>query len=549
MKKYYAFLLILVYRCLFPDDSTGQPLNKKINNLLSQAVLSNDPGASVLVARGDTILYRKAFGKANLELGLNIQPDHIFRIGSLTKQFTACAILQLAEQKKLSLNDRITKYIPGFPEHGITIEHLLTHTSGLNTGTGQWTPELRKKDLTPKELIDLFKDKSLDFAPGTAFRYNNNGYVLLGYIIERISHTTYAQFMTTHFFEPLGMKSTFIDNSSTIIHRRINGYRKEDDTYKNAGFLSMTQPYAAGNILSTTGDLFTWIKALISYRVIKKESLEKMMTSYKLSNSAQTGYGFGWWISNIQGSPAIKHDGLINGFTTFCTYLPKEKMFVTVLTNCENNNPEIIASYIASIVIGKPYHGEDIHLSADQLKSYASVYASDKYGQRILAFAGNHLLYYTRGGLREKAIPFEKDKFYFKSNLDVLSFLRDEKGGIDVMQVCTNDEKYTFRKTDSIVVIPAAINISFKDLEKYTGPYRFSNNAVLYIIREDGKLYGKGSGPGQTRQEILPYDKNSFFAVTLDAELIFHEDGNGKITGLTKLQNGEQTAVRIEDNP
>jgi len=542
MKKLFIITLfsILTQICL------GQSQERELDAMLTRAFPATGPGAAVLVAKADKIVYRKAFGKADLELNVPLKREHIFRIGSITKQFTACAILKLAEEGKLSLQDRITKFVSDYPITDITIEHLLTHTSGISTGAGAWTPETRKLDFTPQALIDSFKHQPSDFLPGAGFRYNNNGYVLLGYIIERVSGMSYERYISENFFKPLGMKNSGYDNNSSIIPGRISGYEKDNETYRNAGFLSMTQPYSAGSILSTVEDLYTWNKALTDGKVISKESLKKAHTSYLLNNGKPTGYGYGWWLGNIQGSPDIKHDGLINGFSTFAVYLPQEKVFVAVFTNCENNNPEVIASKIAAITIGKPYHTNETGLPIEQLKSYAAIYESTTEGQRTVSYEDGRLLYFVKGGAKEQLIPFGADKFYFENSLTIIEFLKKKDGGVSALVSETDGKTVTFIRTGIKSTNLYAIHISPEVLERYVGKYQFPNNFILAITKDGNRLYGKGPGPRQIRQEIVPYDTCSFFARNLDAQLLFNLDKNGTVTGLTKIQNGVAIAKKVE---
>lgn len=542
MKK----ILIVTLFSIITGICFGQSLEKELDALLTRTFPSQAPGAAVLVAKANKVLYKKAFGKANLELNVALKPGHIFRIGSITKQFTACAILKLAEEGKLSLQSDLTEFIGDYPAQGITIEHLLTHTSGINTGAGAWTPETRKLDFTPRALIDSFKFRPPDFLPGASFRYNNNGYLLLGYIVELVSGMPYEEYISRYFFKPLGMKNSGYDNTSLVPPGRASGYQRDNDLYSNAGYLSMTQPYSAGSLFSTVEDLYTWNKALTAGKVINKESLRKAQTSYTLNNGKPTGYGYGWWLGNIQGSPCIKHDGLINGFSTFALYLPQEKIFVAVLTNCENNNPEIIGSEIAGITIGKPYHTNEIGLTIEQLKSYAAVYESASEGQRTVSYEDGRLLYFVKGGAKARLIPFETDRFYFENSLDIVEFLRKKDGEITGMTLETAGKANTFTRTAIRPNNLYAINISTELLEKYVGEYQFPDNFILIITRDGNRLYGKGTGPRQIRQEIVPYDICSFFARNLDARLVFHLDKNSTVTGLTKIQNGESVARRIK---
>ena len=211
---------------------------------MAEVFTEDGPGGTVLIAKDGKILYRKAFGKANLELGVDMTPEHVFRIGSITKQFTASAILKLRDEGKLELDDDITKYLEDYPTHGhdITIKHLLTHTSRIKSYTGmeEWTAETRKKDFTPQELIEYFKYQPMDFKPGEEYRYNNSAYFILGYIIEVVSGMSYEAYIDESFFKPIGMNDSYYGSTSRIIKNRAYGYNKKDDEYINADFLSMT---------------------------------------------------------------------------------------------------------------------------------------------------------------------------------------------------------------------------------------------------------------------------------------------------------------------
>ncbi|MCA1760767.1 MAG: beta-lactamase family protein, partial [Bacteroidales bacterium] len=276
MKNLILIISLFLVISGLPKSSFSQNPEKQFDKILSEQNFENSPGFAVLVAKNDEVIYRKAFGYANLELDVPMKPEHIFRIGSITKQFTACAILKLEEEGKLSLQDDITKFIEDYPTHGhtITIEHLLTHTSGIKSYTSMksWDAEMRKKDFSPEEMIDFFKNQPMDFAPGEEFRYNNSAYFLLGYIIEKASGKTYEEYLQEALFEPLGMVNSFYGNSSKVIKNRAAGYMKKEDEFINADFLSMTQPYAAGSLLSNVDDLFTWYTAVMNDKVISKEN-------------------------------------------------------------------------------------------------------------------------------------------------------------------------------------------------------------------------------------------------------------------------------------
>lgn len=357
MKTKILLLLLWLWANLaFAQQKDDKQLATDFDNLLSEQFKNLETGATALVARKGQIIYKKAFGMANLEYNIPMQMDNIFRIGSITKQFTAVAILQLMEKGKLSLQDSINKFIPDYPNQGykITIEHLLTHTSGIRSYTNMKDFETKMTlDLKPTELIEFFKKEPMEFAPGTKWNYNNSGYFLLGYIIEKVSGKTYPQYIEENFFKPLGMNHSLYGSDLKIVNNRASAYEKDSTGFINAPYLNMNQPYAAGSIQSTVEDLFKWHQAVHAYKLVKKESLEKAFTKYKLTDGKETDYGYGWGLSDIQGSPTIGHGGGIPGFLTQSIYLPKEDVFVAVFSNCGCNPPFEVSNKIATLAIGK----------------------------------------------------------------------------------------------------------------------------------------------------------------------------------------------------
>src|SRR5262245_14603121 len=344
------------------DDQamTNQELAEAIDALLAEAYQPDGPGAAVVVVKDGETLFRKGYGLANLELGVPIAPDMVFRLASITKQLTAVAILMLAEQGALALDNDIAAFFPDYPTQGhtITVEHLLTHTSGIRSYTSmpEWLP-LWRKDFTVAELIELFKDQPMDFAPGEKWAYNNSGYILLGSIIEKVSGKTYEQFLQQQIFEPLGMRHSYYDSTARIIPRRVSGYGKGREGYENAPYLSMTQPHAAGALASSVDDLALWDAGLYTDRLIKPETLRRAFISSTLSDGGATDYGYGWGVGEYAGHRTVEHSGGIHGFRTYALRLPDDEVFVALLTNngSGEHNPEYLAVKIAALTIGQPY--------------------------------------------------------------------------------------------------------------------------------------------------------------------------------------------------
>jgi D-alanyl-D-alanine carboxypeptidase len=409
---------------------SDNPLIQTIDNLVQESYKPNEPGAAVIVVTDGEVIFRKGQGIANLELDVRIKPDMVFRLGSITKQFTAVAILMLAEQGKLDLDDSISKFLPDYPTHDylITVKHLLTHTSGIKSYTSmpEWPP-LWRKDFTVQELIDFFKYQPMESAPGKRWAYNNSGYILLGAIIEKASGQTYEQFLQQNIFEPVGMKQSYYDNSSRIIHRRVAGYDKSSEGFTNAAYLSMTQPYAAGALASTVDDLVLWDSALYTEQLLKQETLKQAHISHQLTDGSFTAYGYGWEISEYAGHPLIEHGGGIHGFRTRAIRMPDDRVFVAVLSNNGGTDPGFLAFKIAALVIGQPYNEPTpVELQPEVLTLYEGFYEINAPEKIHITRKNNQLFFQYGENPLVELVPLSHNQFFFKDmSLNRLLFVSD----------------------------------------------------------------------------------------------------------------------------
>lgn len=380
---YKLFLIFIICLAFFKDANAQSKqdklLIKQLDQLIAEKYKSIAPGCVVLVAKKGKVIYQKAFGSANIELNVPMQPEMIFRLGSITKQYTSVAILQLLEQGKISLKDSIQKYVKDYPDkgHTITIENLLTHTSGIKEyqAINDTTPNGERKDYTPKQGVDFFKKESLVFEPGTQFQYSNSNYFLLGYIIELATGKSYQEYVNKNLFSAAGLTNTYYNQQEKIIPGRVTGYTRLDTTLENADYLSMTTAYAAGALMANVEDLFEWHEALYNGQLIKKEMLDKATTPFKLKNGNSTGYGYGWYLNEIGGSKTIEHAGAIDGFRSDEIFLPAEDVFIATVFNClEYKNDWIeLSNEVARLSAGKSLHAE-VQLSDSVLKRYIGIY-------------------------------------------------------------------------------------------------------------------------------------------------------------------------------
>ncbi|MGN7788042.1 serine hydrolase domain-containing protein [Niabella sp. 22666] len=374
-KPLLACFTLLLYITL----NAQQSLEQRLDSLMNASVKPEQPGCALLVSKGGSILYNKAFGKASTELDVPLKPDMVFKIASITKQFSAVAILQLVAQGKISLADSIQQYIPDFPVKSgtIRIQHLLTHTSGIPDymQLDFKTPYLERRDFKPAQLIDSFKTFPLEFQPGTQYRYSNSGYYLLGYIIEKVTGKSYQAYIHDRLLKPLGLRHTYFDSTGTIIPNRVNGYRREGTVYKNADFWSPTIAYAAGGLFSTTEDLHQWMQGLLGFGILPKEYLDKAWTANILAGGVKTSYGYGWQVNEVNGLRSVEHGGHMNGFTSNLVYYPDEKVTISLLFNDEDAPRDNLSRLVSEIVLGKSSTSAVKAVSQYILDSYIGVYA------------------------------------------------------------------------------------------------------------------------------------------------------------------------------
>ncbi|MBP6507074.1 MAG: beta-lactamase family protein [Opitutaceae bacterium] len=286
---------------------------------------------SVLVAKGDQVVFGMSVGWADAEWEIPNAATTKFRIGSLTKQFTAASILLLEERGKLSVDDPISKYIPGVPAawSPITLRHLLTHRSGIPdfTALPAYPREWKYSGPSPSMIFNWVRDQPLEFSPGSKYQYSNTGYVLLGWIIEQVSGQAYREFVKQNIFDPLGLADSGYDSNTAIIPRRASGYNTGALGLRHANYIDMRTPHAAGGLYATTGDLLKWTQALFGGKLLQPSSLEKM------TNSFRDGYAFGLSIGTKDERKRAAHAGGIDGFGSFLAYFPASGVTIVVLAN------------------------------------------------------------------------------------------------------------------------------------------------------------------------------------------------------------------------
>ncbi len=427
-----ACCLIACSASVSSSPGVASGLRQSAQALVDVAFKADGPGGTVIVMKDGAAVFRAARGMANIELEVPLRPDSILRIGSVTKQFTSAAVMMLVEQGRLSLDDDITKFVPDYPTGGrhISIEHLLTHTSGIKSYTGMsgWRAAWGR-DFTTAELIDFFKKEPMEFEPGERYRYNNSAYFLLGAVIEKVGGLPFGDFLARNIFGPLGMSSTRHGDTAPILQRRAQGYVQDAAGFVNAPYLSMTQPGAAGALVSTVEDLARWDAAVSAGRLLSPASWQRIFTPYRLKSGRSTGYGFGWQVGVFDGRPVHEHGGGINGFSAYVVRLPEDHVYVAVLANWGNANTGSLARRLAALAAGKPLvNPEPLEMEASALREYAGVY--DFEGDKVMVTLTDGLNVQAPDSPAARILPMARDAFFVRDSFSRFTFQRDPAGRI-----------------------------------------------------------------------------------------------------------------------
>lgn len=441
-----AVLLFLATSCFAQEAA-------RMEEVVQSYVRSKTFMGAVLVARGADVVVSKGYGSANLEWDIPNTPTTKFRLGSITKQFTAASILLLEERGKLTLDDPIRKHVPDAPAawDRITLFHLLTHSSGIPNFTNLPAYGSMKLQNTPvaKTIATLY-DRPLDFTPGERMSYSNSGYLVLGYVIERLTGGSYEKFVTDSIFTPLGMRDSGYDSNTAIIPRRAAGYAPSASGPVNAAFIHMSIPHAAGALYSTIEDLLRWEQGLFGGKVISAASLTRMTTPFK------DGYAFGLIVQTANGRKVMQHGGGIEGFNTYLGYYPETKTTVAVLGNINGEAPTQIAAKLAELAHGGTVQltseRKEISLPVERLSTYVGTYEVAPGVNMLIRRVGDHLTTQL-GGQPQFDIFAESERKFFLKVVDAqLEFFTDASGAVTHAVMYQNGRERKVTRTSATVV-------------------------------------------------------------------------------------------------
>lgn len=548
IKVFFSALSIIF---LFSLTTSAQDLAQQLDDIVMQSYETDMPGATFLVAKDGKPIYRKAIGKSSLELDVDMIPENVFMLASITKQFTAVAILMLEEQGKLSLNDPITKFIPDYPTRGktITVHHLLNHTSGIKSYTGMGDlVKLARTDKTIDELIDYFKNEPMDFDPGEDFSYNNSGYILLGKIIEVVSGDTYENFVETSIFERLGMKNSSYGNNRDLVINRASGYEQNESGYANANYISASIGGAAGALLSNVDDMLIWQNALSNNTLIKDSSLQKAINGSELNNGQHISYGYGLGEMTLKGSNGYTHSGGIFGFTTNGIYLTEEDVYVIGLSNCSCNDIDAVTQSLAAAAIGKPYPTmkDVVKLSQEQLKEWVGAYQFEDGAVRHIFMKDGSLK-----SMRESdtntvfdIFPLSENRFMFEEGNIEYNFSITADGKKQAIFI-TDSENIGKEVNKSMPEARKEVTLSNSILSQYIGKYELGPNFIVELTVEGNQFFAQATGQGKF--ELFAENETNFFAKVAAIKVKINKDGDDIVESFTLYQGGEEiVAKKIE---
>jgi CubicO group peptidase (beta-lactamase class C family) len=436
----------LILLLLLPLATTAQKNYPELLNQYVQAEFKvKEFNGTVLVTQKGKSIYKKAFGMADREWNVSNTENTKFRIGSVTKQFTAACIMQLAEQGKLSVDDKLSKFIPDYPKgDSITVHMLLNHTSGITNYTD--LPEFWPKAILPlstDSMIALFKNKPLDFSPGTKWNYSNSGFFLLGVIVEKTSGKTFNDYLLDNIIKKLGLKNTLMDNLDSVLAYRAKGYDKNrQGVWQQAMQISMEGPYSAGAMVSTVDDLYQWTKALHNNQVLAAASTKKMLTPYK------ENYGYGIGIDSLKTHKRVSHSGGIPGFSSYLSYFPDDDICVAVISNNGSNSSSVgvaLESIMYNLPVQIPYIPKAIKIDTAILDNYVGKYIATG---PIELIKKDGKLYRHRDGTPDIELkPESKTRFFYADNSGrFIEFEIDKTGKMIKGWFIGNGEKVEMKK-------------------------------------------------------------------------------------------------------
>lgn len=540
-----VLLSLLIGAAHAGQPATPAAMTAYANQLLdAQKIAADGPGVSVLVARGDQLLYKGARGMASIELGVPLQPDHLLRIGSVTKQIAAAALLKQIDDGKAKLDDPLAKFLPDYP-HGdrITLLQLLNHTSGVKSYTGipGYMAGPIRRDLNTAELIKEFKDQPVDFAPGEKWAYNNSGYVLLGAVVEAISGKSWHESIDELLLRPAMITGVHYPAGDRLFKGMAQGYTLNGQgQVAPAGFLSMTQPHAAGALVANTEGLWRWNQALHGGKLISQASYTRMTTPEGPAKAQ--AYGFGIGAGTLRDQSMLAHGGGIHGFASMLNYLPASQTTVVILRNSDGPGfaMDTVARKLAAFAIGEPFaEPKPVAVPAAQLKVAEGVYGRDDKQTRTLRVKDGALQSQRGDGRVVVLVPLGQDRFAFPDSVNELQLERGADAQVVALSVFNNGDATGERwvRRGELPAEPAYLALSAAQRQALVGDYSAPQFSIKVFVDDSGRLMGQA--PGQPAFELLALTPRQLRVPQVGAQLDFAAEEGKRATSVTLTQGGQ----------
>lgn len=566
-----AFALAVLAVATFQTSIYGQDKAAKIDQLISLYAKYGQFNGAALVADNGKIVYEKGVGLANMEWNIPNTPDTKFRLGSITKQFTATLVLQLVEQGKIKLDGKLIDYLPDYRKDTgakVTIHNLLSHTSGIPSYTSLpgFFQNVSRNPFTVDDFIKKYASGDLEFEPGTKFVYDNSGYFLLGAIIEKVTGKPYEQVLQENIFDPAGMKNSGYDHWGTILNKRATGYSRTSRGYQTAPYLDMSIPYAAGSLYSTVEDLYLWDQALYGEKILSAKSKE-MMFKPNLNN-----YGYGFVITKATlapptklAVPVIEHNGGINGFNTSIVRMTNDKRLIVLLDNAEDGQYlDRIALGLMSVLYDQPYESPKRSIADALTKTLAEKDVAAAIQQYRALKAGANAAEYDFGEMELNRLGYgllQTKKVaeaieIFKLNVEMFPQSANVYDSLGEAYMIHNDKDLSianYKKSleldpknanastrlASLTGEQKEVNVNPKIYDSYAGEYQLAPGFTITVTSENGKLMAQATG--QSKFELFPTSETDFYLKVVPATVTFVKDAQGNVTELILNQNGRKT--------
>ena len=557
----FSALALLCLGCSAQALAVPADLAARADAYLKTAYPGEAPGAAVIIMEGGKTVYAAGAGLADVNAGKPIGPDTVFRLGSITKQFTAAVLLQLVEENKVALDDPISRYVAGLPAPGAsaTVRQLLSHTSGIQSYTaipGWMTEGNLTRARNTEQMIAEFKDQPSPSKPGEAWAYNNSGYVLVGAIIERVTGKAWHEAVRERITGPLGLGTIRYGDAEATTVGMARGYTRRDGAVAPAMKIHMSIPHAGGALLGTVGDLGRWGQALHHGNVLKPASYAAMIAPTRLNGGKTVPYGFGIGTEQLRGRLAIGHSGGVPGFSSDSVYFPKEDVFVAVFANSDRPEvpPSVAVRRLAALAVGDPYPEftrteVDAGSLAPLFGSYAIETASGEAQQRLF-YARDGKLYTRRSGRPETEVfAAGGDRFFYgPQTLSWFRLVRDGSGA-HVLEMHDQGEGGIERavRRGPVPAAPKAVAVRREILARYPGGYAIGAMRGTIAWREnDGLTFQLAGQPALALRAI---SETEFVADAVDGKLTFLSE-NGAVTRLVIDQGGRKmVAERVGPDP